>query len=80
MTLSLSYQNEDRVSHKIKGLGTVTTVPDKEDLVVRESTIANGDPDVALVVWDDARYSVTAVPAVELEKVPDASAAISSGV
>lgn len=80
MTNSMLYQNEDRVSHRIKGLGTVTTMPDQDDLIVCESSFLNGDTDVALVVWDDARYSVTAVPVAELEKVPDASATISSGV
>ncbi len=67
----------DRVSHEIKGLGTVRL--EATNVVVSE-TAAPETPDTVHVVWDDDRFPVGNVPRTELEKVPDAAAAISTGV
>ena len=70
----------DRVSHAEKGLGTVNINPQDDDIVVSEKEIRKDAPDTVYVVWDDDRFPVGNVPRGELEKVPDAAAAISTGV
>jgi len=67
----------DRISHEIKGLGTVRMESrDIADL----NAATPPEPGTVPVVWDDDRFPVENVPRAELEKVPDASAAISTGV
>lgn len=73
-------RDDDRVSHAVKGLGTVKTQPAEDDLVIAPAEAAKSGPDMVYVVWDDDRFPVGRVPAAELELVPAASAAISSGV
>ncbi len=77
MTDTEILKDGDRVSHETKGLGTVKLNTD--DVVVSE-TAAPETPGTVHVVWDDDRFPVGNVPRSELEKVPDASAAISTGV
>ena len=77
MTDRETLKDGDRVSHEIKGLGTVKL--ETRDVVVSE-TAAPETPDTVHVVWDDDRFPVGNVPRTELEKVPDAAAAISTGV
>lgn len=76
------FKDEDRVSHAEKGLGTVKHDPSDDDLIVAPKEEAKDHPTQIMiyVVWDDARFPVGKVPAEELEKVPPASAAISTGV
>ncbi|ESQ89638.1 hypothetical protein ABAC460_12270 [Asticcacaulis sp. AC460] len=69
----------DRISHKIKGLGTVTTHPETEDKIVPDKEVAKAHAGTVYVTWDDDRFPVAAVPRGELEKVPEAAAAISTG-
>ena len=66
----------DRVSHEIKGLGTVRL--ETADVVISE-TAAPETSDTVHVIWDDDRFPVGNVPRAELEKLPDAAAAISTG-
>ncbi len=77
MTETEILKEGDRVSHEIKGLGTVRL--ETTDVVVSE-TAAPETPDTVHVVWDDDRFPVGNVPRSELEKVPDGSAAISTGI
>ncbi|MFT3996709.1 MAG: hypothetical protein QM667_04815 [Asticcacaulis sp.] len=76
------FKDEDRVSHAEKGLGTVTRDPAADDLIVPPKEEAKDHPTQVMVyvVWDDDRFPVGKVPAEELEKVPPAAAAISTGV
>jgi hypothetical protein len=67
----------DRVSHQTKGLGTVKL--ETHDVVVSE-TAAPETSETVHVIWDDDRFPVGNVPRNELEKVPDAAIAISTGV
>jgi hypothetical protein len=69
----------DRVSHKVKGLGTVNSNPASEDKIVPEKEAAKANAGTVYVTWDDDRFPVAAVPRGELEKVPDGAAAISTG-
>lgn len=68
-------KHDERVEHAEKGLGTVVTRPDDGDVEVAGEI----GPDTVYVKWDDDRFPVEAVPRSELEKVPDAAAAISTG-
>ena len=77
MTDTENLKDGDRVSHEIKGLGTVKL--ETTGVVVSESA-APETPDTVHVIWDDDRFPVGNVPRAELEKVPDASAAISTGI
>ncbi|MDC7683589.1 hypothetical protein PQU92_09895 [Asticcacaulis sp. BYS171W] len=74
------FNDEDRVEHAEKGLGTVKHDPDDTELVVPPKEERKTGPDMVYVVWDDDRFPVGKVPVDELEKVPDATAAISTGV
>ena len=76
MTDSDVLKDGDRVSHEVKGLGTVKL--ETQDIVISE-TAAPDTADTVHVVWDDDRFPVGNVPRAELEKVPDAAAAISTG-
>ncbi|MDV6329338.1 hypothetical protein [Asticcacaulis sp. 201] len=76
--MSDAFKDGDRVSHEKKGLGTVHASPAASDVVVSENAPAK-TPDTVYVVWDDDRFPVGNVPRAELEKVPDAAAAISTG-
>lgn len=75
----LTFADDDRVSHAVKGLGTVKHDPDAKDLVVSPKEQAKSGPDIVYVVWDDDRFPVGKVPAAELEKLPPRAAAISTG-
>ena len=70
----------DRVSHETKGLGTVRADPAAEDLVVPAKEDAKTGADMVYVVWDDDRFPVGKVSAEDIEAVPPASEAISTGV
>jgi hypothetical protein len=70
----------DRVSHAEKGLGTVNIHPQADDIVVSEKEVRKDTAQTVYVVWDDDRFPVGNVPRGELEKVPDAAAAISTGL
>lgn len=74
------FNDGDRVSHQVKGLGTVRHDPSEADLVVSLREEAKAGDNLVYVVWDDARFPVAKVPAGELEAVPPASEAISTGV
>ncbi len=77
MTKTEILKDGDRVSHQTKGLGTVRL--ETTDVVVSESGALETHNTVH-VTWDDDRYPVGNVPRSELEKVPDGSAAISTGI
>ncbi|EGF90534.1 hypothetical protein ABI_35570 [Asticcacaulis biprosthecium C19] len=79
MVQTESLRDGDRVSHKVKGLGTVTIHPEDEDKIVPETEVAKANAGTVYVTWDDDRFPVAAVPRDELEKVPEAAAAISTG-
>ena len=70
----------DRVSHAEKGLGTVSLIPETEDMVVLRKEARKDGPGMVYVAWDDERFPVGNVPEEELEKLPDAAIAISTGV
>ena len=70
----------DRVSHVEKGLGTVSLIPETEDMVVSEIEARKDGPGMIYVAWDDERFPVGNTLRSELEKLPDASIAISTGV
>lgn len=74
------FNDGDRVTHQIKGLGTVRHDPAENDLVVSLREEAKAGDNLVFVVWDDDRLPVGKVPAGELDVVPPGSAAISSGV
>ena len=73
--MSEAFKDGDRVSHARRGLGTVKSHPGNDDLV----TASPSETDSVYVVWDDDRFPVCSVPRADLEAVPDASAAISTG-
>ena len=73
------FAENDRVSHAVKGLGTVKRDPEAEDLVVPAHEAAKAGPDLVYVIWDDDRFPVGRVPAAELDHVPANAAAISTG-
>ncbi len=75
------FSNHDRVSHEIKGLGTVSCDPAHDDVVADDAPVELIEADVRLVyvIWDDDRFPVEKVPVSELDKLSDADAAISSG-
>ena len=75
-----TFNDGDRVNHEAKGLGTVRVDPAAEDLVVSAKEDAKTGADMVYVVWDDDRLPVGKVPAEEIEAVPPASEAISTGV
>ncbi len=77
---SHSFQDGDRVTHPVKGLGTVKHEPQAQDLVVPAHEEAKTGGDLVYVVWDDDRFPVGKVSAGELESLPPAAEAISSGV
>ncbi|ESQ75429.1 hypothetical protein [Asticcacaulis sp. AC402] len=70
----------NRVSHKVKGLGTVNANPAGEDKIVPETETARVNAGTVYVTWDDDRFPVAAVPREDLEKLPEAAAAISTGL
>ena len=74
-----TFRDGDRVSHTIKGLGTVTTDPAGHDMIVNERETSKANADTVFVTWDDDRFPVAAVSRRDLEKVPEAAAAISTG-
>ena len=75
------FSNHDRVSHEIKGLGTVSCDPASDDVVAEDAPVEWIEAGVRLVyvIWDDDRFPVEKVPVGELDKLSDADAAISSG-
>ena len=77
MNETQTLQHDDRVQHAEKGLGTIVTAPEREDVEVDGSTDIG--PDSVFVKWDDDRLPVEVMPRNQLEKVPDAAAAISTG-
>ncbi|MBW8880522.1 MAG: hypothetical protein JF615_03590 [Asticcacaulis sp.] len=77
--MSETFKDGDRVSHAVKGLGTVTANPAGKDMIVHEREINKMNADSVFVTWDDDRFPVAAVPRKDLEKVPEAAAAISTG-
>ncbi len=77
MTDTEILKDGDRVSHEIKGLGTVRL--ETGDVVISE-TAAPETTNTVHVVWDDDRFPVGNTPRSELEKLPDASAAMSTGI
>ncbi len=80
MTEDHRFNDGDRISHPVKGLGTVNKDPGKDDLVVTPTRAGEAAADSVYVVWDDDRFPVGKVPASEIELVPPAAAAISTGV
>jgi hypothetical protein len=74
------FKDGDRVSHKEKGLGTISTDPKGDDLVVTPTPAAKPIANTVYVVWDDERFRVGRVDRSELELLPPAAAAVSSGV
>lgn len=77
MSDSETLKHDDRIQHADKGLGTIVAAPD-QDIEVPNNL--NHGPDTVMVKWDDDRFPVEAVARAELEKVPDAAAAISTGM
>ena len=75
-----SFNDGDRITHKVKGLGTVRTAPAEKNLVVSHAEAAKTGDDMVYVVWDDDRFPVGKVSAVEIDAVPPAAEAISTGV
>ncbi|UDF03130.1 hypothetical protein [Asticcacaulis sp. AND118] len=75
-----TFEDGERVEHAEKGLGTVSHDPADEDLIVPPKEERKGGSDMVYIVWDDDRFPVGKVPVSELQKVPDATAAISTGV
>eukprot|EP01042_Synura_sphagnicola_P034139 gene34139-43795_t len=43
----------DRVSHSEKGLGTVSLIPETDDMVVLRKEARKDGPGMIYVVWDD---------------------------
>lgn len=74
-----TFEHDDRVQHAEKGLGTIVTAPEREEVDVEVEGSTRIGPDSVFVKWDDDRFPVEAVPRAQLEKVPDAAAAISTG-
>ena len=74
------FENDNRVSHAVKGLGTIKSDPQADDMVVSDTEMRKDAPNTVFVVWDDSRFEIGTVPVDELEHVPEGSAAISSGV
>jgi hypothetical protein len=79
MSTSGTFADGDRVSHAVKGTGTVKTEPAEDDLVVPRREEAKSGPDLVYVVWDDDRFPVGKVDAAELERLAPGAAAISPG-
>ncbi len=78
--MSGSFSNGDRVSHDIKGLGTVHCDPAADDLIVEETVeIIEAGIRMVYVAWDDDRLPVEKVAVAELDKLAAADTAISSG-
>lgn len=77
--MSANFSDGDRVSHSVKGLGTVRHDPDDDGLIINEREKAKAGPDMVYVVWDDDRFPVGKVPQSELEALPPGAAAISTG-
>ena len=74
------FSNRDRVSHHVRGLGTVRCNPQDDDLVVDDDvTFLSEGVRWVYVIWDDDRYPVDKIACTELEKLSDAAAAISTG-
>ena len=74
------FNDGDRISHQVKGLGTVRHDPHEEGLVVSQREEAKAGDNLVYIVWDDDRFPVGKIPASELEVVPPGSEAISTGV
>jgi hypothetical protein len=72
-------KHDDRVEHPEKGLGTIVTSPEREEIDIEVKGSTNIGPDSVFVKWDDDRFPVEAIPRAELEKVSEAAAAISTG-
>jgi len=79
MSTSQTFADGDRVSHAVKGTGTVRADPAEDGLVVPHREEARTGPDLVYVVWDDDRFPVGKTPAGELERLAPAAAAISPG-
>ena len=79
MDIQASFKEGDRVAHAVKGTGSVSRDPVGDGLVVSQREEAKSGPDMVYVAWDDDRFPVGKVPASELEPLPPAAAAISSG-
>lgn len=77
---SHSFEDGARVEHAEKGLGTVNHHPADDNLIVPPGEARKSGSDMVHVVWDDDRFSVGKVAASELQKVPNATAAISTGM
>ncbi|WP_298329403.1 hypothetical protein [Asticcacaulis sp.] len=75
-----SFEDGERVEHAEKGIGTVSHDPADDNLIVPPGEANKGGSDMVHVVWDDDRFPVGKVAASELQKVPDATAAISTGM
>ena len=76
----VNFEDGVRVSHTAKGLGTIARDPQDDGLVVSRREESRTGRDMVYVVWDDDRLPVGKVPADELELVPPAAEAITSGV
>ncbi|MDC7695821.1 hypothetical protein PQU94_16205 [Asticcacaulis sp. DXS10W] len=75
-----SFEDGERVEHAEKGLGTVSHDPADDNLIVPHGEARKVGDDMVHVVWDDDRFPVGKVAASELQKVPEATAAISTGM
>ena len=69
-----------RVTHTQKGLGTIARDPQDDGLVVSGREEAKTGPNMVYVIWEDDRFPVGKVPADDLELVPPAAEAITSGI
>ena len=74
------FEDLERVSHEVRGQGRVCFDPARLGLVVTDDEPSTVDClSTVYVIWDDDRYPVDRVPRDELQKVPTAAIAISSG-
>jgi hypothetical protein len=74
------FDDGDRVTHSVRGLGTICISPDARGLVVLSDKAAEAEPGHVFVVWDDERFPVEAMAERALERLPVGAMAISSGV
>ena len=74
-----TFSDAERVSHEVWGLGKVCLDPVAEGLIVSAAIVSDPDKPMVYVIWDDDRYPILRVDVDELDVVPGASSAISTG-
>lgn len=70
----------DRVTHSVRGLGTICISPDTRGLVVLNPHASDEDPGRVYVIWDDERFPVESIEAATIEPLPVCALAMSSGI